>query len=281
MAVDLHTHSAVSDGSEAPAAVVAAAAAAGLRAVALTDHDVLAGLDEARLAAEDAGIPFVPGAELSVGWEGRAMHMLAYWIEPGTGPLQDRLAELRRGRDRRNAEIVAALNDLGFDLTLEEVAAESGDGSTGRPHIAAVLMRHGVVGSVAEAFDRYLAAGRPAYRSRPRLNAAEAVGLIRASGGVSVVAHPHTVADDRAGFEQAFEGFVDLGVDGVECHYVEYRPQQRARLAATATRLGLIATGGSDFHGRYKPAIAIGSGRGDLSVPDEAYDALAAARPAH
>jgi predicted metal-dependent phosphoesterase TrpH len=279
VAVDLHTHSTESDGGESPAAVVAMAAAAGLHAVALTDHDTLSGIAEARASAERAGIPFVPGTELSVAWEGRPMHLLCYWIEPGPGPLQDRLAALRDGRDLRNAQIVAALEDLGLGITLEEVATEAGTGSAGRPHIAAVLLRHGVVGSIAEAFDRYLAAGRPAYRSRPRLEAAEAIALTRASGGVSVVAHPHTVADDRAGFEAAFESFAALGVDGVECHYVEYRPEQRSRLAEIADGLGLIATGGSDFHGRYKPGIAVASGRGDLVVPDSAYAALIAARP--
>lgn len=278
MAIDLHIHSTASDGSEAPTAVIRAAAAGRLSAVALTDHDTLAGIPEARAEAERHGIVLVPGVELSVDWDGRPMHLLAYWIEPGTGPLQDRLSALRAGRDDRNARVVEALTEMGIDITLDEVTAESGGGSVGRPHIAAVLAAKGVVGSIAEAFDRYLAAGRPAYRTRARLSAAEAATLARASGGVAVVAHPHTVADRRDEFADAFARFADSGIAGVECHYVEYPPAHRARLASIAERLGLVATGGSDFHGRYRPGISIGTGRGDLAVPDGLLDDLAAAR---
>lgn len=278
MAVDLHTHSTASDGSEAPQDVVEAAARAHLKAVALTDHDTLEGIGAARSAARRIGIEFVPGVELSVDWHGRPMHMLSYWIEPRPGPLQDRLAALRDGRNTRNAEIIAALVEMGADITIDQVQAQAGGGSVGRPHIAAVLVAGGAVGSMGEAFDRYLARGRPAYRDRPRLGAVEAVHLTRASGGVAVVAHPHTVADRSEGFAEAFAEFAALGLSGVECHYVEYPADHRIRLAAIAERHGLIATGGSDFHGRYKPGISVGTGRGDLAVPDRALSELAAAR---
>jgi len=277
--VDLHTHSTASDGSEPPARVIEEAAARRLGAVALTDHDTLEGIDEARAAAGRSGIEMIPGVELSVDWQDRAMHLLSYWIEPRPGPLQDRLASLQAGRNARNAEIVAALSGMGIDITLDDVEEESGGGSVGRPHIAAVLVARRVVRSVGEAFDRYLATGRPAYRSRPRLPVAEAVRLTAASGGVCVVAHPHTVADGAAGFAEAFAAFARLGIAGVECYYVEYPPEHRIRLADLAASFGLIATGGSDFHGRYKPGISVGTGRGDLVVPDHAVDALAEARP--
>lgn len=276
MAVDLHTHSRVSDGSETPTRVVELAAACRLTAVALTDHDTLDGLEEAAAAADRAGVSFVPGAELSVTWPSGAMHLLTYGITPGSGPLQDRLTELQAGRSARNSEIVEAFRAMGIEVTLDEVLTEASGGTVGRPHIAAVLMRKGVVASVAEAFDAYLAEGRPAYRPRRRLDAAEAVRLTEESGGVAVVAHPHTVADDERGFGDAFERFVDLGVAGVECYYGEYPPEVRERLAAIAGRLGLIATGGSDYHGTYKPGLEIGVGRGDLHVPDRAWEALEA-----
>lgn len=279
MAVDLHTHSTASDGSTSPAAVIRAAVVRRLRAVALTDHDTLAGIPEARAEAAGLGIELVPGVELSVDWEDRPMHLLAYWIDPGPGPLQSRLASLRAGRNERNARVVEALAEMGIPITLDEVHEESGGGSVGRPHIAAVLVTKGIVRSMPEAFDRYLARGRPAYRPRPRLAAAEAVRLARASGGVAVVAHPHTVADSRDEFADAFARFSDLGVSGVECYYVEYPPAHRERLAAIAERLGLVATGGSDFHGRYKAGISVGVGRGDLDVPDHVLDDLAATRP--
>jgi predicted metal-dependent phosphoesterase TrpH len=207
------------------------------------------------------------------------MHMLSYFLEPGRGPLQDRLEELRRGRVVRNRAIVDALCADGIELTVGEVEAESGGGSVGRPHIAALLIRKGVVGTMAEAFDRYLAEGRPAYRPRVRLEAEEAVRLTAASGGVAVVAHPHTVAARAAEFSAAFEKFAAIGVAGIECHYAEYPPEQRRKLAETAARFGLIATGGSDYHGTYKPGLELGTGRGDLAVPDAAYEALLEARP--
>jgi predicted metal-dependent phosphoesterase TrpH len=277
MAVDLHTHSRHSDGSDSPAHLASLASSARLTAFALTDHDTLDGLAEAASAADEAGIGFIPGVELSVAWRTGPMHLLAYRIGPGPGPLQDRLASLREGRDRRNREIVAALNELGVEVADDEVADESGVGATGRPHIAQVLVRRGVVETVAEAFDLFLARGRPAYRDRPRLEAGEAARLVRASGGVPVVAHPHTIADNAEAFGEAFEQFTDIGIAGIECHYAEYPPEVRMRLQSRTERLGLIATGGSDYHGAYKPGLSLGTGRGDLSVPDTAFDDLLAA----
>jgi predicted metal-dependent phosphoesterase TrpH len=279
MAVDLHTHSTASDGSDPPERIVDLAVEQRLTAVALMDHDTLDGIPAARSRAEEFGMPLVAGTELSVEWPTGRMHLLAYFIEPGTGPLQNRLRALREGRISRNDRIVEALNGLGIDITVAEVNAEAGGGSIGRPHIAAVLIRKGAVATIGEAFDRYLADGRPAYRPRPRLEAAEAAALTRASGGVAVVAHPHTVAGNREGFAEAFEQITAVGITGIECHYSEYAPELRARLAALAERFGLLATGGSDYHGTYKPGLLLGTGRGDLSVPDEAYEALLAARP--
>jgi len=281
VAVDLHTHSRASDGSDPPERVIELAAERRLTAVALMDHDTLAGIPAARQAAESIGIPLIPGVELSVVWPTGTMHMLAYFLEPGPGPLQDRLQALQDGRVVRNIGIVGALNDLGIDITIEEVEEESGGDSIGRPHIAAILVRKGAAHSMADAFDRYLADGRPAYLPRLRLEAAEAVELTKASGGVAVVAHPHTVAGHSRGFTEAFEAFKAIGVSGIECHYSEYAPGIRTRLAAIAADFGLIATGGSDYHGTYKPGLELGIGRGDLSVPDEAYEALLSARPEH
>jgi predicted metal-dependent phosphoesterase TrpH len=148
----------------------------------------------------------------------------------------------------------------------------------GRPHIAAALVRKGVVDSIPAAFDTYLASGRPAYRPRLRLDAAEAARLAKASGGVTAVAHPHTIADRAQAFEEAFAELSGLGIDGIECYYAEYAPETRLRLQAAARDRGLVPTGGSDFHGGHKPGIAVGTGRGDLVVPDEALDELAARR---
>lgn len=279
MGVDLHTHSVVSDGSMTPADLVSAAAASGVSCVALTDHDHLGGLEEAARRAAEVGVDFIPGVELSVGWEGRPMHLLAYFIEDRPGPLQDELRELREGRTTRNARILERLEEMGIVITPEELAEQGQGGSVGRPHIAALLVSKGVVETMADAFDRFLANGRPAYVSRKRLDAHEAVDLTWSSGGVPVVAHPHTLADRDDEFEGLFGRLADLGVGGIECHYVEYDPDLRTRLAERASGLDLVPTGGSDFHGTYKPGIDLGRGRGDLRVPPEIVDALRERRP--
>jgi len=277
MAVDLHTHSRYSDGSDSPSEIVAKAKSIGLSAVALTDHDVLDGVDEAVEAAGD-DIELVPGAELSVQWEGKGMHLLVYWVDHGS-PLADRLAEIQLGRVARNHEMVDALQDLGVDITMAELEAEAEMGVIGRPHFAAILVRKGAAATIKDAFDIYLAAGRPAYRPRARVEASAAMELARESGAVPVIAHPHTLADDAEEFTHLFSGFAELGAVGVECYYVEYPQELRLRIAAAVEDLGLVPTGGSDYHGTYKPGVALGSGNGDLSVPDSCLDRLKERRP--
>lgn len=272
MAVDLHTHSDYSDGSDAPSRIVELAVASQLTAVALTDHDGIDGNVEAMATAEGR-IEVIPGVELSVAWDDRAVHLLGYWIEPDT-PISGLLADIRGNRNERNRDMVAALVGLGIDITEDDIAIEGGRGSVGRPHIAAVLVQKGVVATIADAFDQYLAAGRPAYRGRLRLDLEKAVDLVHRSGGVASVAHPHTIADREGEFLELFERLTGLGVDGVECHYGEYASDLRDRLDRHARSLGLIPTGGSDYHGTYKPGLAVGSGRGDLRVPDTAVAEL-------
>lgn len=279
MAVDLHLHTTASDGTTAPREVVALAAAAGLSAVAITDHDTLAGIDEARAAASNHGIELIAGIELSLDWPTGNLHLLVYFLEPGTGPLQERLASLRTGRHNRNTEMVAALQDMGVPITYDEVLAEAGGDAVGRPHLGAVLVAKGVVADMKEAFERYLGNHAPAYRPRRRLGLDEAVELATASGAVTSVAHPHSVADSSDAYEAAFRRFAAAGVAGVECWYAAYAPDLRAHLADLTRSFGLIPTGGSDFHGAYKPDLHVGTGRGDLVVPDETVDALESRRP--
>ena len=278
MAVDLHLHSTCSDGSETPAALVTAAAAIGLSGIALTDHDTLEGTTEAAAAAQSLGIRFVSGTELSVSWRDQSMHVLVYFLDPISGPLQRRMEDLRQSRETRNRQIVEKLRTLGLEISVDEVTKESGGGVTGRPHIAGVLVARGYVASVAEAFERYLAAGRPGYVERDRLEASEAIALSRASGAVPVVAHPHTLNLRAEEFATGFTDLVAAGLGGIEAYYAEYTPEMRSRLAAMCDELGIVATGGSDYHGRYKPHLEIGIGKGDLRVPDEALDRLEQAR---
>ncbi|HEU5448444.1 MAG TPA: PHP domain-containing protein [Acidimicrobiia bacterium] len=278
--IDLHTHSTASDGSDEPAALMAIAASSGMSAVALTDHDTIEGLAEARAAASEVGVRLVQGCELSCEVGTATMHLLVYFLEDGPGPLQDRLSGLQAARADRNRRIVSVLQDHGLDVTLDEIAAEAGGGSVGRPHVAGVLLRKGYVSSIQEAFDVWLAKGRPAYLDRDRLLPAEAIALAHASGAVTVLAHPTSLGYEGPALEQFVAGLAADGLDGMECEYGRYTPELRAALRAMADRLDLAVTGGSDYHGRYKPDLALGSGLGDLAVPDSLLDALEARRPA-
>lgn len=276
--IDLHTHSTVSDGTDDPAAIPALAAAAGCTAVALTDHDRLDGVPAATRRASELGIRLIPGCEISCPHPG-TLHLLVYFVEPGEGPLQDELVRLQRVRDDRNRLMAERLASLGLPVTYQEIEEESGGIGAGRPHAAAVLVRKGLAESINDAFDRYLAKGRPAYVEKERLPVDEAVALARASGGVAVLAHPLSLGLEPAALASAVGELADAGVSGIEALYGRYAAEDRAGLVALAARNGLVATGGSDYHGAYKPDLRVGVGTGDLDVPDDALAQLEGRRP--
>lgn len=279
MSVDLHTHSRFSDGSDTPTQVVDAAIAAGLTAVALTDHDTLEGVPEAIEAA--SGIEVVPGVEISCEWSPGTMHMTVLFLDPGAGPLQNALDDVRKGRDTRNHQIVDRLRDLGIDITYGEVAEEAGAlGVVGRPHIGAVLVRKGVVDTLSQAFEDLLGNGRPAYVPRYRLSPEQAIQLATESRAVSVLSHPHTLGLNSATeFAETFKYLKTIGLVGLETYYAEYSPDERADLTSVARSHGLVPSGGSDYHGSYRPGVSVGTGRGDLNVPGELLEELRAVRP--
>jgi predicted metal-dependent phosphoesterase TrpH len=272
--IDLHTHSTVSDGSDPPERIPELAAAAGCTAVALTDHDRLDGIAAARAAADAVGVELVAGCELSCQVDVGTMHVLVYFLEPGEGPLQEELVRLQDVRDRRNQVMCERLG-----LSYADLQAEAGGIGAGRPHAAALLVRDGRASSIQDAFDRWLARGRPGYVEKQRLAPADAVRLAGASGGVAVLAHPRSLELAPAALRSAVEELRDLGLAGLECEYGRYSPADRAGLTALAGDLGLVATGGSDHHGTYKPDLAVGVGTGDLSVPERALDDLKDRRP--
>jgi predicted metal-dependent phosphoesterase TrpH len=277
--VDLHTHSTVSDGSDPPARIPELAAAAGCSAVALTDHDRLDGLAEARARAQALGVDLVPGCEVSCEWAPGTLHVLVYFVEPGEGPLQEELARLQADRVERNRQMIDRLAAAGLPVSLDELEAEAGGMGAGRPHMASILVRKGVVGSVQEAFDGYLARGKPGYVSKARLSPRTVAEQARRSGGVAVLAHPLSLQLDEPGLASTVAELADAGLTGLEAVYGRYSPDERAGLADLARRHGLVPTGGSDYHGTYKPDLAVGTGRGDLSVPDTTVAALTERRP--
>jgi predicted metal-dependent phosphoesterase TrpH len=282
--IDLHTHSTVSDGSETPAAVVRRAAAAGCRALALTDHDSMAGLDEAQRAATELGVRLVPGCEVScrrpaapgsTAPVGGSAHVLVYQTARGPGPLDDELARLRADRATRNRALVARLVELGIPVRYEDVVAEAGsEHGVGRPHFALALVKAGAAEDVHDAFDRWLGNDRPAYVPKARLEVGDVVRVAHASGGIAVLAHPLSTALEPPALERLVHQLAEEGLDGIEAIYGSYTSDQRAALRAMAARAGVVATGGSDFHGSVKPGLEVGTGHGDLRVPDEVLDAL-------
>lgn len=278
--IDLHTHSRASDGSDSPTELVALANRLGLSAIALTDHDTLEGLAEARQAAEAGGIRLIPGCELSCEVDEGTMHLLVYFLDDCPGPLQDRLAGLQAARATRNERIVELLAGAGVEITLDELLVEAGSGSVGRPHFAAILVRKGYVSTIQGAFDVWLAKGRPAYLGRDRLAPSEAIELAHASGALAVLAHPGTLGLAPSALESFVAGLAEAGLDGLESDYASYSPEERQTYRNLARRHGLTVTGGSDYHGTYKPGISLGTGRGDLAVAGDLLDRLVARRPA-
>jgi len=277
--LDLHTHSTASDGSDPPGRIPELAHGAGCTAVALTDHDRLDGLDAAEARARELGVGFVRGCEISCEVPKGTMHVLIYFVDGDGGPLGDELRRLQDARDDRNQRMLRRLSDeLGLPVTLEEVEEEAKGSGIGRPHVAAVLVRKGVVGTIQEAFDRYLAKGQPGYVEKVRLYPAGAIRIARQSGAVPVLAHPLSLGLEPAPLEALVDELAGEGLAGIEAIYGRYTPEERAGLVDLAKRHDLVATGGSDHHGTYKPDLQVGTGRGDLDVPDEALEQLAARR---
>jgi predicted metal-dependent phosphoesterase TrpH len=286
--IDLHTHSTVSDGTEAPGRIPELAAAAGCSAVALTDHDRLDGLVDAQRSAEAAGVRLVRGCEVSCrtpeAWvtEGadRSMHVLVYFVDTDDGPLAEELARLQADRQARNHALVARLAELGIPVDYDALVEENGgEQGLGRPHFARALVRAGAAEDVDDAFERWLGSGRPAHVPKSRLDPLELCRVAAADGAVTVLAHPLSLGLSEPQLETLVHTLAEGGFAGVEAHYANYLPTQRRMLAAAARRSDLVATGGSDFHGSFKPDLAVGRGLGDLDVPDAALDALEARRP--
>lgn len=275
---DLHLHSNRSDGAESPTHLVEMTAEAGVSKMALVDHDVLDGLNEARIAAEAHGIQFIPGIELSVNHNDMKMHMLVYFIEDKPSPLEAKLPWLREGRNKRNNQIVKNLNDLGYEITIEDVLRWAAGDSVGRPHIADALVEINAADNRDAAFEGLLHDGGLAYVERDRLTAIEAMALARASGGVPVIAHPKTISGGAADYATLFGELVNAGLGGIEAHHASHSLELRDHLTDMAHRLGIAATGGSDFHGNKKREFRIGVGTGDLRVPDTAVEELLAQR---
>lgn len=265
--IDLHTHSIASDGKYSPAELMRHAKAMGVEVIALTDHDTLSGLEEASEEAARVGIEFIPGVEISAENDPGTLHMLGYFVDPSDAELVETLSWLRVGRDDRNHIILAKLAELGCPLEWDEVAALAGGESMGRPHIATAMVNRGYVSSFKDAFDRYLGKGAAAYTDRDKMTPEIAIKRIRSAGGLPVLAHPQTLslADDE--LSDLLGRLTSMGLAGVEVYYYSHSEEETALYLSLARKYGLVATGGSDFHGPGMIETRLGVGRGNMDIP--------------
>jgi predicted metal-dependent phosphoesterase TrpH len=271
-AIDLHTHTLVSDGADTPLELVEAAAKAGIEVLAVTDHDTVDGVRPAREAARGLGVEVLAGCEITGEVGGRVIHLLAY----GEGLLRagaiDRVIAVRLDRAERNQRIGQELEELtgvGYGAAVEL----AGGAALSRAHFARALVRAGIVADVAEAFDRYLSNGRPAYVPAPSMAIDEVVKLVHLVGGVVVLAHPGRLAPAER--ERVVDRAIAAGIDGLEVWHSQHDLQAQRHWLAKAERHGLLATGGSDYHGRHKPNVSLATGGdGRVEVPVSALDDL-------
>lgn len=260
--IDLHAHTTASDGTYSPARLVDTAAELGLSALAVTDHDTLAGLPDAIQAAKSRQIELIPGIELSVEDEEGRYHLLGYGVDPQHGALQETLVTVRAKRAARNELIIRKAADLDLPITWDDVVRQAGDGGEviARPHFAAALLEKGVVLSIKEAFDRFLAAGRPLYFAKDGLTSQAAIALIHDAGGIAVFAHPGLSKwSDPAALAARLAWLkAEAGLDGVEAYYNKHSEAQTREYLDVASRVNLLTSGGSDFHGDAKPDVRLG-----------------------
>lgn len=263
--VDLHIHTACSDGVLSPRDVVQRASSRGLQTIAITDHDTVAGVPEALEAASEVGLECIPGVEMSCEMAKGEAHILGFFVSTDADTsLSVMLARFRASRLERARKILDKLARLRVPLDWEDVRRIAGGESVGRPHIARAMVEKGYVPTVSEAFERYLRREGPAYVPRFRVAPEEAIRLIHEAGGLAVLAHPWDVADIVA-------WLAGEGLDGIEAYYPFYTPAMSAQLEAIAERLGLIVTGGSDFHG---PGVSADVEMGSVDVPEGVVEAL-------
>lgn len=276
--VDLHTHTNCSDGELTSAELIRLAWQSGLSAVAVTDHDTVAGIDEAVHEGNELGIEVVPGMELSSRLEGHDVHLVCLYPDTESPVLRRMLAEFRKRRERRNEEILGRLEHLGLPVSRAELQSGRG-GTVTRANIAAAMMRHGNTGSVKEAFSKYLNPGMPAYVPKQDPEPEEGIRVMHEAGALVFLAHYHQIdRKDPANAVRLARRVLAAGADGLETRYSEFDEKMQQVAEQMAEEFGCLRSGGSDFHGAVKPGLQIGTGYGNLAVP---YEYLEKIKEAH
>lgn len=273
MSLDLHVHSTYSDGTLQPGELVELAAAKGLKAISITDHDTTAGTAEALEAGRRVGLEVIPGIELSVVFGDQHMHLLGYFIDPVNVGLHKALEAVQAARITRNIKIIDKIRSLGLEVRMSEVEKKSRVGQTGRPHIAQVLVEKNIARSMDDAFSRFLKRGAAAYVPRLMLDAEKAITLIREAGGLPVLAHPATIDNSLRKIPALLEQLVPAGLGGIEVYYPVHSAKNKKHLSALASRYDLVVTGGSDYHGDIRPGTMLAGGK-NVYVPYEILQQL-------
>ena len=269
----------MSDGSDAPAAVVRKAFGMGLRAIAITDHDTFTGLDEATEEGKRLGVEVVPGVELSTMFDGEHVHLLAYYMDRTCPELLDLMKLAVRERIRRNERMVQLLHDAGYPIDMEELHREyPGQVMLGRPHVAAILMKKGVVKDIRTGVVNLMGKGKPFYVERYHIPLTDYIRAVRKAGGMPVIAHLYQYRYTEPQRRAMVAAAAEAGCIGLEGMYSTYTPEQQRAVFDLAAEHGLICTGGSDYHGTRKPHISLGTGMGDLNVPYKLLEDLKSLR---
>jgi predicted metal-dependent phosphoesterase TrpH len=265
MKADLHVHSTASDGTLSPTELVSLALDAGLDVLAIADHDSVSGLAEARAAAQGTPLTLVPAVELSAAVDGYDVHILAYYVDPESPVLAEELSLLRQNRERRAQAIVSALQAGNIPVTMDDVFRYSAGGAVGRSHIARALVDGGHSDDIASAFGRYIGRDREYYRAKDTRTPTEVITFVRKLGAIPVLAHPGVTSSD-----ELIPSMVTSGLLGIEAYHADHSPEQQAAYAHMAEELGLLVTGGTDYHGPLAHNPLLGS----VDVPQDAIRAL-------
>lgn len=273
--IDLHVHSSASDGSLTPEEVVSLARKAGLRCFALADHDTVDGVEPAlQYAGKFENIDVIPGIELSCYYKNREIHIVGLFVNHRDKAFLEELQKLKQAREDRNEKMVQNFVDAGIPITIEELKHGNPNSVITRAHFARVLVEKGVCRNKTEAFDKYLGIGCPFYLPKPKVTPEHVLNLIKQAGGTAILAHPYSYKFSKSEVETLLDTLIPLGLSGLECYYSTYDDGQIQELRSIALAKNLLVSGGSDFHGVVKPDISIGTGRGNLRIPEKLLTAI-------
>lgn len=273
-AVDLHAHTTESDGSFTPEELILEAKRVGLSAIAITDHDTISGIAKAAPIASECGIELIPGVELSTDYYGKEVHVVGLYIDPENKNFVSRLNEFKEKRENRNAEMVAKLQNEGFAISMEALKAENPDCVITRGNIARFLYEHGMLPSIQTAFEKYIGDHCPCFVDRFKISSADGVRLIKEAGGTAILAHPLLYHMSDTTLQGLIDEMKSAGLDGMEAIYCTYTPSEERQMKELARQNGLLLSGGSDFHGKTKPNLNLGTGYGKLYIPYEILEKI-------